>query len=201
MGQHSQPVPKNSSNFAADFQKGGPLNLFINRESFGGLDIRRVRTHYQSQAQNFCIMATKIDFTAIDRMFAAQLSLNESKETIEALRPRAEEAVVELIRQRGLPRDFTGTLPYNGFQIVVRRPKSFTWELNNQIQDTNLDHYKALHQMYTQLNDDLKELRADMKRTGEKLAKAHPNSESIKFGFTIAVMEAAGEKEKAIKEK
>lgn len=141
-------------------------------------------------------MATKIDFTAIDRMFAAQLSLNESKETIEALRPRAEEAVVELICQRGLPRDFTGTLPYNGFQIVVRRPKSFTWELNNQIQDTNLDHYKALHQMYTQLNDDIKELRADMKRTGEKLAKAHPNSESIKYGFTIAVMEAASSKEK-----
>ena len=53
-----------------------------------------------------------------------------------------------------------------------------------------------VHQMYTQLNDDLKELRADMKRTGEKLAKAHPNSESIKYGLTIAVMEAASSKEK-----
>jgi len=89
----------------------------------------------------------------------------------------------------------------------VKRPQTRSNDIkpfnhyDNHIQDTNLDHYKALHQMYTQLNDDLKELRADMKRTGEKLAKAHPNSESIKFGFTIAVMEAAGEKEKAIKEK
>ena len=31
---------------------------------------------------------------------------------------------------------------------------------------------------------------ADMKRVGEKLEKAHPDSESIKYGFTIALMEA-----------
>ena len=42
--------------------------------------------------------------------------------------------------------------------------------------------------MYEQLNSDLKELRADMKRTAQKLAKDHPDSESIKHGFRIAIV-------------
>lgn len=33
----------------------------INRESFGGSDIRRVRTHYQGQAQNFCKMKNEVN--------------------------------------------------------------------------------------------------------------------------------------------
>jgi len=41
------------------FRLRGKQNNIINRESFGGSDIRRVRTHYQGQAQNFCKMATK----------------------------------------------------------------------------------------------------------------------------------------------
>ena len=133
----------------------------------------------------------------IDQMFAAQVSANESKERIEALRPQVETAVEELIRQQGLPKNFTGVIPYHGFKIVVRRPKSYTWQLNNNISnDPNLDYYKQQHAMYEQLSEDIKDLRADMKRTGEKLAKAHPTSESIKHGLTIAVMEAASSKEK-----
>ncbi len=57
------------------------------------------------------------DFSVIDQMFSAMLSQNESKATIDALRPKVE---------------------------------------------------------------------ADVKRTAEKLADAHPASESIKRGFTIA---------------
>ena len=121
-------------------------------------------------------------------MFSAVLSANESEATIKALRPQAEEAVKELMRQRGLPKTFTGTIEYHGFKIVVSRPKSFTWELNNQIQDANIDYYKQQHKLYEQLNSDIKELRADMKRTGEKLAKAHPDSESIKYGFRLAFL-------------
>ena len=98
-----------------------------------------------------------------------------------------EEAVEALIREQGMPRNFTGTIPYNGFKIVVRRPKSYTWEQNNQLDDANLDYYKKQHEMYVQLSDDLKELRRDMKRTGEKLEKDHPNSDSIKYGLTISV--------------
>ena len=119
-------------------------------------------------------------------MFSAQLSMNASKEQVEALRPKVEEAVRELLRQQGKPATFTGTIEYHGIKIVVRRPTSYTWEQNTQIQDDNLDYYKRQHAMYEQLNDDIKDLRRDMKRTAEKLAQAHPGSESIKRGFTIA---------------
>jgi hypothetical protein len=135
-------------------------------------------------------MAKKIEnkYEVIDRMFAAVLSANESEATIKALRPQVEKAVQALIEEQGLPKDFTGILPYNGFKIRVQRPKSYTWEKNTQIQDANLDFYKQLHGYYEQLQDNVKEARADLKRAAEKLEKAHPDSESIKYGFTIALM-------------
>ena len=133
-------------------------------------------------------MAKKNNYEVIDQMFAAMLSQNESEATIKALRPQVEEAVQALIEERGLPKDFTGILPYHGFQIRIQRPTSYTWEQNTQIQDANLDYYKKLHIIYEQLQQDSKEVRADLKRTAEKLALAHPDSASIKHGFTIALM-------------
>ena len=133
-------------------------------------------------------METNKKYEVIDRMFAAVLSANESETTIKALRPQVEKAVQALIEEQGLPKDFTGILPYNGFKIRVQRPKSYTWEKNTQIQDANLDFYKQLHGYYEQLQDNVKEARADLKRAAEKLEKAHPDSESIKYGFTIALM-------------
>ena len=135
-------------------------------------------------------MAKKIEnkYEVIDQMFAAVLSANESEATIKALRPQVEKAVEALIEERGLPKDFTGILPYNGFKIRVQRPKSYTWEKNTQIQDANLAFYKQLHGYYENLQDNVKEARADLKRAAEKLEKAHPDSESIKYGFTIALM-------------
>ena len=130
----------------------------------------------------------KIDLTVIDQMFSAVLSQNESKERIDALRPQVEDAVKALIAERGLPRNYTGILEYHGFKIRVQRPKSYTWEQNNQLQDPTLDYYKQLHGYYEQLQQNVKEARADMKRAGEKLESAHPDSESIKYGFTIALM-------------
>jgi len=133
---------------------------------------------------------SKINFEVIDQMFEAQLSLNESEETIKALRPQVETAVQELMRQRGLAKNWTGTLPYHGFKIVVSRPKSTTWEQNNKIKDPNLDFYKQLHSYYEQQQENLKETRADMKRVSEKLEKAYPDSESIKHGFRMAFLPA-----------
>lgn len=135
-------------------------------------------------------MAKQIDLSVIDQFFAAQVSANESEATIKALRPQAEIAVRELMRQQGKPKGWTGTIEYHGFKIVVSRPKTCTWELNNQIQDVNLDYYKQQHALYEQLNNDLKDLQADMKRTSEKLEKAHPDSESIKHGFRLAFLKA-----------
>ena len=128
------------------------------------------------------------NYEVIDQFFAAQVACNESEATLKALRPQVEEAVKELIRQQGKPSNFTGTIEYHGFKIVVRRPTSYTWEQNTQIQDSNLDFYKQLHGYYEQLQENVKEARADLKRAAEKLAKAHPDSESIKHGFTIAIM-------------
>ena len=132
----------------------------------------------------------KIDLSVIDQFFAAQIAANENEETLKALRPQVEEAVRELMRQQGKPKHWTGTIEYHGFKIVVSRPKTFTWEQNTQIQDANLDFYKQLHGYYEQLQQNVKEARADLKRAAEKLEKAHPDSESIKYGFRLAFITA-----------
>ena len=122
-------------------------------------------------------------------MFAAVLSANESEQTIQSLRPQVEEAVKELMRQQGKPASWTGSLEYHGFKIVVRRPTSYTWEQNTQIKDAQLDYYKSLHAISEQLNNDLKKRKAEMKGVAKSLELAYPNSESIKRGFSIALME------------
>ena len=140
---------------------------------------------YETEHKTFNTMS-KINYEVIDQFFSAQMSMNESEETIKALRPQVEEAVKELIRQQGKPKNWTGTLEYHGFKIVVSRPKSYTWEQNTQLDDPALDYYKQLHSYYEQLQENVKEARADLKRSAEKLANAHPDSESIKRGFRLA---------------
>ena len=128
------------------------------------------------------------DFSVIDQMYSAVLSQNESKERVDALRPQVEEAVKELIRQRGLPKDFTGTIEHNGIKIIVRRPTSYTWEQNTQIRDVNIDMYKALHAKCAQLDREIKARRAEMRGVGKSLELQYADSESIKHGFTVAIM-------------
>ena len=128
------------------------------------------------------------NYEVIDRLFEAVVSQNESEELIKSLRPKAEEAVKELIREQGLPSNYTGTIEYHGFKIVVRRPTTYTWEQNTQLKDATLDYYKSLHAMAEQLNNDLKKRRAEMKGVAKSLELAYPNSESIKHGFTIALL-------------
>ena len=129
---------------------------------------------------------TVVELDVIDQMYSAVLSQNESKERVDALRPQVEEAVKELIRQRGLPKDFTGTIEHNGIKIIVRRPTSYTWEQNTQIRDVNIDMYKALHAKCAQLDREIKARRAEMKGVGKSLELQYADSESIKHGFTIS---------------
>ena len=134
---------------------------------------------------------TQKNYEVIDQFFAAQVACNESETTLKALRPQVEEAVQALIAERGLPKTFTGTIEYHGFKIRVQRPKSYTWEKNTNpsiTSDPNHAIYLQQLDLQRRINDQLKDMRADVKRTAEKLAQAHPESESIKLGFTIAVM-------------
>ena len=137
-------------------------------------------------SNNIKPVETSTNYQVIDQFFAAQVAANENEETLKSLRPQVEEAVKALIAERGLGKSFTGTIEYHGIKIRVQRPVSYTWEQNNQIDDPNLSFYKNLHGYYQKLQADSKEARADLKRTAEKLAKEHPDSESIKHGFTIA---------------
>ena len=129
------------------------------------------------------------NYEVIDQFFAAQVACNESEATLKALRPQVEDAVRELIKEQGLPKSFTGTIEYHGIKIIVSRPKSFTWEKNtNPVITSDPNHAIYLQQLalQEQIAAQLKDMRADLKRTAEKLEKAHPDSESIKHGFRLA---------------
>ena len=133
----------------------------------------------------------KIDLSVIDQMFSAVLNANESKERIDALRPQVELAVQELMRQQGKPKGWTGTIEYHGFKIVVSRPRTYTWEQNTQEEvtsDPNHAIYVQQLELQKRINDQLKDMRADVKRTAEKLENSHPDSESIKYGFRLAFL-------------
>ena len=132
---------------------------------------------------------TNSNYAVIDQFFAAQVACNESEATLKALRPQVETAVRELIKEQGLPSNFTGTIEYHGIKIVVSRPKSYTWEKNTNpavTSDPNHAIYVQQLALQEQIAAQLKDMRADVKRTAEKLAKAHPESESIKHSFRIA---------------
>ena len=129
------------------------------------------------------------NYEVIDQFFAAQVACNESEETLKSLRPRVEEAVQALIAERGLGKSFTGTIEYHGIKIVVSRPKSYTWEKNTNpavTSDPNHAIYIRQLALQEQISAQLKDMRADVKRTAEKLAKAHPDSDSIKRSFRLA---------------
>ena len=129
------------------------------------------------------------NFEVINQMYAATIAANENKAIIDALRPQVEAAVRELIKEQGLPSNFTGTIEYNGIKIIVSRPKSFTWEKNTNpaiTSDPNHAIYMQQLALQEKMAAELKDMRADLKRTAEKLEKAHPESESIKHAFRIA---------------
>lgn len=140
-------------------------------------------------ATNNQAQSAQKNYDVIDQFFAAQVACNESEATLKALRPQVEKAVQELIKEQGKPASFTGTIEYHGFKIIVSRPKSFTWDKNTRPEvtsDPNHAIYMQQLALQEQMAAQLKDMRADLKRTAEKLEKAHPESESIKHGFRLA---------------
>jgi hypothetical protein len=140
-------------------------------------------------SNNIKPVQTTSNYEVIDQFFAAQIAANENEATLKTLRPQVEEAVKNLIEDRGLGKSFTGTIEYHGIKIVVSRPKSYTWEKNTNpavTSDPNHAIYVQQLALQEQIAAQLKDMRADVKRTAEKLAKAHPESESIKHAFRLA---------------
>ena len=144
---------------------------------------------FTTMSNNTKPVQTASNYPVIDQFFAAQIAANQNEETLKALRPQVETAVQALIKEQGLPSNFTGTIEYHGFKIVVSRPKSFTWEKNTNpaiTSDPNHAIYMQQLALQEKMAAELKDMRADLKRTAEKLEKAHPESESIKHSFRIA---------------
>ena len=134
--------------------------------------------------------SAQTNYEVIDQFFAAQVACNESEETLNSLRPKAEAAVQALIAERGLGKSFTGTIEYHGFKIIVSRVKSYTWEKNtNPAVTSDPNHTIYLQQLDLQekIAAQLRDMRADLKRTAEKLEQAHTESESIKHRLRIAI--------------
>ena len=133
----------------------------------------------------------KINYQSIEEMFTAQLVANECDATLKVLRPQVEEAVKALIAEYGLPKNFTGTIEYQGIKIRVQRPKFYTWEQNTCPEVTSDPRYK-LHLEARELEQKtaklLKAARASVKKTAKMLEKEHPGSASIKYGFNVAFL-------------
>ena len=64
---------------------------------------------------------SKINLSVIDQQHAAALAANEQKKDMDARRPHVERAIAKLLRQRGLSKNFTGELEYNGYTIRIQR--------------------------------------------------------------------------------
>ena len=186
------------NNFWTIFDNFGPIKIIINPRKFVCPHVQWVATRIQPEHKTFNIMqnnnlnnSNNSNYEVIDQFFAAQVACNESEATLKALRPQVEEAVRALIAERGLGKSFTGTIEYHGIKIVVSRPKSYTWEKNTNpavTSDPNHAIYVQQLALQEQIAAQLKDMRADVKRTAEKLAKAHPDSESIKRSFRIAIV-------------
>ena len=132
------------------------------------------------------VKVEKVD--VIEQFCAASESAHMYNEQVENLRPKAAEALQEMFNADRSKRDFTGILDYKGHQLRIQRPKSYTWEQNNQIDDPQIAYYKAMSKQYDDLNTQLKAKRKEMKGIAETLAVKYPDSESIKHGFTVAFL-------------
>ena len=66
-------------------------------------------------------MAKKIDLTVLDQQHATTMAANELKKELDSHRAEVERAIAKLLRERGLPKNYTGELSYNGYTIRVQR--------------------------------------------------------------------------------
>ena len=66
-------------------------------------------------------MAKKIDLTVLDQQRATTMAANELKKELDSHRAEVERAIAKLLRERGLPKNYTGELEFNGYTIRIQR--------------------------------------------------------------------------------
>ena len=66
-------------------------------------------------------MAKKINLEVLDQQRATTMAANELKKDLDSRRADVDRAIAKLLRDRGLPKNFTGELEYNGYIIRVQR--------------------------------------------------------------------------------
>ena len=65
-------------------------------------------------------MAKKIDLTVLDQQHATTMAANELKKQLDSRRTDVDRAIAKLLRERGLPKNFSGEIEYNGYTIRVQ---------------------------------------------------------------------------------
>ena len=69
-------------------------------------------------------MAKKIDLKVLDQQHATTMAVNTLKKEFESRRSKMERAVAKLLRERGLPKNFSGELEYNGYIIRIQQRRT-----------------------------------------------------------------------------
>ena len=64
---------------------------------------------------------SKINLEVLDQQHATTMAANELKKDLDSRRTEVERAIGKLLRDRGLPKNYSGELEYNGYTIRVQR--------------------------------------------------------------------------------
>lgn len=62
----------------------------------------------------------KIDLSVLDQQHATAMAANELKKDLDSRRAEVERAIGKVLRDRGLPKNYSGELEYNGYVIRVQ---------------------------------------------------------------------------------
>ena len=66
----------------------------------------------------------KIDLSVLDQQHATAMAANELKKEMDSRRTKVERAIGKVLRDQGLPKNFTGELEYNGYTIRIQQRRT-----------------------------------------------------------------------------
>ena len=66
----------------------------------------------------------KIDLSVLDQQHATAMAAHELKKEMDSRRTKVERAIGKVLRDQGLPKNFTGELEYNGYTIRIQQRRT-----------------------------------------------------------------------------